>query len=820
MGNKAAALATLRRAGFPVPEGVVLTTQALADALAAAGLGDGARQADIEAMSLPADLPDALATAVERLGSDRLAVRSSGVDEDLPGASYAGQYETILNVPAADVAAAVRRCWASAFSRQVETYRRGHEGAGQLAMAVLIQPMVEADAAGVALSADPVTGDPNTSVVNAVRGLGDRLVSGLASPDDWLVRGTQAICRSTPEGAINAEVAVELAQLARRVAAHQETPQDIEWALVGSEVVLLQARPITALPEQSIEPVPVPVEVPPGYWEREAILAPKPRTPMSLSVTEDSLEGVFRRVFSELGLLAESVEFRQIGGWEYSRLVPLGGKDGPPPPAFLMPLLIRVMPALRRRIADAVAAIRTDKPGRFIEQWYGEWRPDLITRIEQLRNIDLAALDDRELDADASRAVELVQQGLDIHLTLHSALMPILAELAFTCQELLGWSDQEALELLGGLSTISTQPAHRLARLARLAADRPAVSSLLATIDRRTASRLADADPEFAQDFDDYQREFAYRALNYELAERSLAETPELTLRLLADQVARNYDPDAEAAALAERRKAAKENARTALAGRSSAERKRFERALARAERAYPVREDREFFTFSVPLALIRYRLLEIGRRLVERGQLHRVDDIFFLTWEEARSVLRSGEDRRALVDHRRGERVFVEQHPGPRTYGKPPGPPPSLDALPAEARFLMKSLMWYLDRNDEAASSNREQGIDSRVLIGIPASRGRYTGPVRVIMDESEFHRLQSGDVLVCPITSPVWSVLFPRIGALVTDTGGVLSHPAIIAREYQVPAVVATGNATSLLRDGQLVTVDGSSGKIDIQP
>lgn len=216
VGNKAAALATLTRAGFPVPEGVVLTTQALADALAAAGLGDGARQADIEAMSLPTDLTQALATAVERLRSDRLAVRSSGVDEDLPGASYAGQYETILNVPATDVAAGVRRCWASAFSRQVETYRRGHEGAGRLAMAVLIQPMLEADAAGVAFSADPVTGDPNTSVVNAVRGLGDRLVSGLASPDDWLVHGTHAVCRSTPEGAINAELAVELAQLAQR----------------------------------------------------------------------------------------------------------------------------------------------------------------------------------------------------------------------------------------------------------------------------------------------------------------------------------------------------------------------------------------------------------------------------------------------------------------------------------------------------------------------------------------------------------------------------------------------------------------------------
>jgi pyruvate,water dikinase len=131
-----------------------------------------------------------------------------------------------------------------------------------------------------------------------------------------------------------------------------------------------------------------------------------------------------------------------------------------------------------------------------------------------------------------------------------------------------------------------------------------------------------------------------------------------------------------------------------------------------------------------------------------------------------------------------------------------------------------MDALMWYLDRQDEAASSNREQRLDSRVLTGIPASRGRYTGPVRVIMDESEFDRLQRGDVLVCPITSPVWSVLFASIGALVTDTGGVLSHPAIIAREHQVPAVVATGNATALLHDGQQVTVDGSSGKIDIQP
>jgi phosphoenolpyruvate synthase/pyruvate phosphate dikinase len=120
----------------------------------------------------------------------------------------------------------------------------------------------------------------------------------------------------------------------------------------------------------------------------------------------------------------------------------------------------------------------------------------------------------------------------------------------------------------------------------------------------------------------------------------------------------------------------------------------------------------------------------------------------------------------------------------------------------------------------DLAAASSHAQQADTRVLGGIAASPGRHTGPVRVVMDEFDFRKLRPGDVLVCPVTSPVWSVLFPSVGALVTDTGGLLSHPAIIAREYGVPAVVATGNATALLRDDQVVTVDGTTGRIEVQP
>ena len=816
-GRKAATLAALKRAGFPVPDGVVLTTEALARTLAAAGLDAGASPARVAAVPLPGEVAAAIDWAARRLGGGRLAVRSSGVDEDLPGASYAGQYETVLGVAGEDLAAAVRHCWASAFTRHVADYRRSRGAGRDVAMAVLLQPMVPADAAGVAFSADPVTGDRDVTVVSAVRGLGERLVAGKVSPDEWVVSGASATCRAAPEGAIDAGVAARVAALAQRVEARLGAPQDIEWALAAGELVLLQARPVTALPDNA--QVPVPVEVPPGFWEREASHAPKPWTPMSLSAALDQPRNqAMRRTFAEFGLLAETLECIQIGGWEYTRLVPLGGKDRPAPPARLMPLLIRLVPRLRRRIADAVAAVREDKAGRFVERWYRQWRPDLTERLTGLRDTDLEALGDEDLDADTTRALALLHEGIEVHMLLHGALMPIIAELAFACRELLGWSDDECCELLAGLSTTSTEPAHRLAELARLATSRPAVRRLLREVDGGTAGRLAETDPEFARALAVYEREFACRALRYEIADPSIAETPELTLRLLADQLARGYEPEIEAAELAERRAAAAGRARAALAARPTGDRERFERALSRAERAYPVREDNEFFTVSVPLALLRYRVLEIGRRLAARGQLNRRDDVVFLTLEEARAALRDGQSRRVPAARRRGERAFVEQHPGPATYGKPPGPPPALDALPAEARFTMRALLWYIDRIFEATPSSRAQQTGTQLLGGIAASPGRYTGPVRVVMDESDFGKLRPGDVLVCPITSPVWSVLFSSVGALVTDTGGLLSHPAIIAREYGVPAVVATGNATALLGDDQVVTVDGTTGRIEL--
>src|SRR6266508_2190814 len=213
-GRKAAVLGELKRAGFPVPDGVVLAAGALDQALAAAGLGPDAGPEQVEAALLPDAVAEPLAAAVTSFGPGPLAVRSSGVEEDLPGASYAGQYETVLGVRAADLPAAVRRCWASGFAHHATAYRSAVSAPPGPAMAVLVQPLVPADAAGVAFSADPVTGDRATVVVNAVRGLGDRLVGGSATPDEWVVRGGTATCRNAPENAVDAGTALAVAELA------------------------------------------------------------------------------------------------------------------------------------------------------------------------------------------------------------------------------------------------------------------------------------------------------------------------------------------------------------------------------------------------------------------------------------------------------------------------------------------------------------------------------------------------------------------------------------------------------------------------------
>jgi phosphohistidine swiveling domain-containing protein len=817
-GFKAASLGELKRANYPVPDGFVLTIDAF-DLFLSTHKFDQSAAADtvIDAL-LPEDVVVALSNAAVTFDDAPLAVRSSGVAEDLPGASFAGQYETVLNVRGIDaLLEAVRKCWASVFNPRVKAYQGVKGQTGVPRMAVLVQKLVSADAAGVAFTANPVTGDRSETVVSAVRGLGERLVSGQVTPDEWVVKDGNATCQSAPEGAINANQARAVAELARRVESYYRVPQDIEWAITDGKLYLLQARPITTLPDETLAPIPVAAEPPPGFWQREVSHSPQAISPMLRSVLFEPRNTAMKRAFGEFSLLVDGIEFQDIGGWEYMRLVPMGGKDRRPPPAWLMPILARIVPSMRSRIKGCIEAIRYDKAGRFIRLWYDDWKPAQIAHIAELRDIDLASLSDSALEEHISTVLSFFRESVMYHFLLQPVVNLKLAELAFACRDVLSWDTDRFTELLNGLSERSSEPARRLAELASVAARKPHIRALLEDINDGTVSRLAELDAEFAAAFSAYQHEFGCRALQYTFHDPTLVETPTLILKLIRDQLSRGFNPTAIGTDLDQKRTAAVAEAHALIAGRSAAEKERFQSALAGAKLAYPVREDQEFYTISAPVALVRYTLLEVAVRLTERKQMADRDDVFFLELEEARTALLKGGDLRDLVARRKAERTWVEAHPGPASYGKDPGAPPSFAGLPGEVRFAMEGLLWVIDHIFASELSAQRQTGESG-LRGIPVSPGRYTGSVRVIMNENEFSKLQAGDVLVCPITSPVWSVLFPSVGALITDTGGTLSHPAIIAREYRVPAVVATGNATSLLSDGQIVTVDGTTGRVEL--
>ena len=219
--------------------------------------------------------------------------------------------------------------------------------------------------------------------------MGERLVSGAATPDTWVVRGDSASRRTAgAEVAIAAEVAHAVAALARRVEQHRGVPQDIEWAVADTEPVLLQARPVVALPERPVAAVAVPVSPPPGYWTREDSHAPVPWTRFNRVLLGSRVAAV-RSMCRELGLLFETIDFRDIGGWEYVRIVPLGGKDRPAPPARC-PTPVPACPhaaasgqGVRVRHADGRPC------GRLVRNWYEQWQPALADRIAMLREVDL-----------------------------------------------------------------------------------------------------------------------------------------------------------------------------------------------------------------------------------------------------------------------------------------------------------------------------------------------------------------------------------------------------------------------------------------------
>lgn len=788
-GVKAANLARLSASGFPVPEGFVVT-RASCDRIHASG-------------TVPEDVWAEIRSSLEGLGGGAVAVRSSGTVEDLAGASYAGLYETVLGVTEPDaVADAIRRCLASASSERLRAYRGSDAPAP---MAVLIQRMVPAEAAGVAFTANPVSGDHEV-LVSAVKGLGDRLVSGEATPDEWIARGEDVESVRTTEGALDHVHAREIADIARAIERLFGSPQDVEWALAGGRVFVLQARPITALP------VAPRLEAPSaGFWQKDTSHFAMPLTPFGASVLLPALSEA-PPIMAEFGVMVERIEQRSVGGEVYTHAVPIGGKERPIPPSWALWLGVRIAPPFRRRARIAQGALASGLPQRLLDRWEGEWRASFGSEFRELMSVDLVSLSDPALLAHLDSVIDLHRRAVELHFRLVGPYDLALYELRLCCEELLGWEGAQSLALLTGSSVASSEPGRALHALAERIAGDPAAREALTAPGGDAIGRLRRSAPWAADELDDYLGRYGHRTVTLDAGDPTWFERPEIVAGLLAGQlraqVADSHQARTQPDVPAE--------ARRELAGRRDEDRARFERTLAYATRAYAMREDNVIWLGSQSSALLRYSAIEIGRRLVDRGVLARAADSVFLEEPELRAALADadGEDRRDLVTRRKAERAWVIAHPGPASYGTDPGPPPDVSVLPPALRQVHAALFQALELM--FTPSTRQDRSDE--LRGVPGSPGRYEGTVRVVRDESEFGKLRPGDVLVAPVTSPPWSVLFLQAGAVVTDGGGVLSHTAVVAREYGIPAVLATGEATRRLRDGDVVSVDGTTGRVSL--
>jgi phosphohistidine swiveling domain-containing protein len=867
-GGKAANLGELLRAGFPVPAGFCVTTAAYDLVAADAGLEptlvalagtqpeDTARLAALakEARShlsdaiVPDFLRQAIAEAYEGLGDGELvpvAVRSSATAEDLPQASFAGQQDTYLNVAGVEsLLDAVRRCWASLWTDRAVSYRATNAiDPHSVRLAVAVQRMVEASVAGVLFTANPVTGKRREAVIDANPGLGEAVVSGMVNPDHFVANtttrevverrlgdkrvaimagsggGTERVELDTGEdkASLSDGQVLALAKLGERVEEHYGMPQDTEWAIDDDgRIWLLQARPITTL-------FPLPERAPTSEEDLRVYFSfsvaqgvYRPLTPMGIQTfrlitsavatlagrpPRNTYEGATfftesaGRIFADITPVLRSKQGRRLFKWVMrhmeARTVPIVRHLAADPRLAPAPTPIR--PVLRTIL---LVFVRGRIPLRVVEA---------LARPEKAR-------------ARAARVVAQFRAANDIP--------PDAAERLFAAERLLLSGPQDMLpnvppvfaaglaanalagKLLGGLATEderwvamralphnpTTEMDLALWELAKEARADPDIARML---DETPPERLAEGyrdgslPPKLQTSLADFLRLYGHRGVaEIDLGLPRWSEDPTYILGVLANYL-RLDDPEAApdvqfARATREAEQMVGElTRRAAREGRLRGVLVKF--LLGRARALSGLREMPKFCIILL-MARARELLWSVGAELAEARRLQSAGDIFFLSMPEAWAVL-AGEDLHPLI---RDRRLVYEQ----------------------ETRRKHVPRLLLSDGTEPAAAAQNAAGKDG-VLRGTPASGGVVTQKARVILDPGEAS-LEPGEILVAPSTDPGWTPLFLTAGGLVMEMGGPMSHGAIVAREYGIPAVVGVPDATELIKTGQRITVDGSAGEV----
>jgi pyruvate,water dikinase len=861
VGGKGASLARLVGAGLPVPPGFHITTAAyrrfveengLQDQILAAVSSVSADQpSQLEEASgkitglfarseMPRDIAEAIGLAYANLGSDLpVAVRSSATAEDLPEMSFAGQQETYLNMHGkAMVLDAVKRCWASLWTARAIGYRAIHAIAPQdVSLAVVVQELVPADAAGILFTANPMTGVREQVMINAAWGLGEAIVGGLVTPDMIVVDKasgkivTQEINEKDvmtvriPEGTheepvpvdrrkqpvLSAEQAAELARVGTRIEELYGQPMDIEWVRDFVQIFVVQARPVTALPVPlDTTPIEWKLADPQGQYMRASVieLMPDPLSPLfatlGLPAWNNAMRGLIRtpgivkvgnrkliEIFDEYALMT-------INDYAYYDLTSM--RKHPGKLMVLVPNFVGMM-----RFVLKTAKQRWEKEhGSYI---------DLVERWEET---DLATASAEYL---FNGAAVITNEAAKYYLTIQGGILPAayMSELFFTMvydKLIKRRGDPSAPTFVLGYDSEPIRAEKSLYDLAQWVRTQPELEKVLQEMagprfkEAYRADQVAGADQvvwsEFRQRFTSHLTHYGHTIYDLDFAKPLPIDDPAAlfeTLKFFLSGKATNPNVRQEKAAA--KREQAKQEVLARLGNGLRA--RMFKRMVNWAQEMAPLRED-ALADVGLGWPMVRRMLHELGRRLVKTGSVDTQDDIFWLNVDEVQEAVHALEGAQTSTPYQdqiaeRRARWKREQKVRPPV------------ALPVKGgtRFLGIDFKDMMPERTEQEVGN--------VLKGIGASVGKVTGVARVIHGPGEFAQMQHGDILVARITTPAWTPLFALAAGVVTDVGGPLSHSSIVAREYHIPAVLGTGFATERLQSGQTITVDGDAGTVKIE-
>ncbi len=815
VGGKGANLGELLRAGFPVPNGFVVTTKAYGR------LDDDGNVAS----DLAAEIVGAYRQLVGDSGA-AVAVRSSATAEDLADASFAGQQESYLGIETTDgLLRAVADCWASLQSDRAKAYRdkQGVDEQG-VSLAAVVQLMVRSVSSGVMFTANPVNGHLEQSVITSAWGLGEAVVAGLVDPDEVIVdtRAGRVLSRRVGDKTIevsggrdatntasvdasrrHASVlddaqALELAGIGQRIEEHFGRPQDIEWAADADGFHIVQARPITALAERVDEVADVwPVE-PKNMYFRASIVEqmPDPLTPLFADLVGPAVTGGL------IGLLRELVESVLPSKEEADAF--LGGMD------FGFPMINgyayyrysnRGMGALLKITPGAMRMLFAHGGERFLSRWRDEQLPRYREAVALWRDEDVRQASSARL-LGAVRS--LLNEGCYYYTTIETIIpLAAIAEMSWQAvhRTLAGVAKASPEVYLLGYDTAPVLAEKALWDLGQWCLKDAGLAAALrddgvdAFGDCPTGVDAA-VWAEWCERIDGYLGDYGHATYNLDFVNPVPADDPAPVLQALRFGLdGKTKDPYVRQAALARRRD---DEAASLLAHLDPLRRRYAAATLAWAQKLAPARED-ALAAMGLAWPTMRRFLRELGRRVAQAGVIADADDVFWLREDELNALAARLDASEPVTDDWREP---VEDRKA-RWRGESRLRPPQ--ALPKnKAMSLMDPVM------------PAKEGQQGPVLTGNAGSGGVVTGPARVITSTDQFGEFVPGEILVAQITTPAYTPLFAMAAGVVTDVGGVLSHGSIVAREYGIPAVLGVGNATARIHTGDVITVDGAQGQV----